>query len=863
MGFIMKASVRIAFVLMVMLTSSVCFAARPVITGLTKTKGPALGGAYVGVTGENFAKSTYFKFGSKRVITKRFVSSNLVYVMTVENDLGTVSIIAYTSGQLPSAAHNGFTFTNEGPELDSINRNNGPAEGSTIVHYYGRNFTANTSIHFGEDESLRRYFYHSDRMYSYTPLCDLGEETSKVVDIAIAVDGQSAYLDDAFTFHREKPVITKVWPTSGIKQGGSLLRVWGSNFRATDRWYIGGREIQFYIPNYHHEIKYGHSGYVLLRTEESGELSVGDPLDVTVEPVVDGVLSDTESNAFTYTEDAPEFETIYPNKGFASGSTVYIRGKNISPDIVTNFLKLAGEDVSADVNGGTTTYYYHDGLVRVKTPTRDNTPPEGELVDVRMENDNGYAYNYNGFSYLDLAPRINYIYPNNGVITGSQYVYIRGRNFTDDDMSVSFSTQPDPDIYRIYRSDLMAIKTNASLAAGAVTVEVASTANGSSSLDGGYVFTENNPWIRSIWPLADTKNGNRNLYVYGENFTPDTTVQFDSSGDPIAIDYFYDSRRVRVKTPAHDEGKVDLIVDTEFGDPRVAEKAYKFHLAPPVYEPGTPLINYISPLNGTRAGGAYVYLYGKDLTKDTTVTFNNQPANIIHVHSSGKRIMILTPVVDTLGPVDIQATNIVGETPLDFTLEDGFSYTADGPEITMIRPAKGFVYGGTYVYLYGENLTKDVELNLGGKKAILQKFYHSRLACFITAPYDDVNLVDLDVGTQFGSELLSDAYQYAEFSPEVRTIAPNHGSSTGGNWIRVYGSFLTPSTKVYIDDVQIPEDDVRYYHTRYLIAKAPANAPDPDDYKTVNIKIETEYGFIIETDSYTYVKPGVLLSFQK
>ncbi|MBU2510429.1 IPT/TIG domain-containing protein [bacterium] len=858
----MKTIVKTVIIGLFVLTSTGAFAARPVITGLTKTNGPLSGGSYVGIIGENFTKATYFKFGDYRVITKRFVNSSLVYVMTVEHSQGNTTVKAYTSDERPSLPYNGFTYTNEGPELDSVNINNGPAEGNTIVHYYGRNFTPNMTIRFGENESIRRYFYHSDRMYSYTPLCDLDGETSKVVDIAVAVGDQQAYLDDAFTFQREKPVITKVWPASGIKQGGSLLQIWGTNFRATDRWYIGGKEIQFYIPNYHHEFKYGHSSYVLLKTEDAGELTVGEALDVTVEPVVEGVGSDTKSDAFTFTEDAPVFETVYPNKGFASGSTVYIKGKNISQDITTNFLKLASEDVSADINGGTTTYYYHDGLIRVKTPARGSTPPEGVLVDVRMENTNGYAYNYNGFFYQDLAPRIHYIYPNNGVVTGSQYVYIRGRNFTDDDMSVSFSTQPDPNIHRIYRSDLMAIKTNAALSAEATTVTVSSLANGATSLNGGYIYTENSPWIRSIWPLADTVLGNRNLYLYGENFTPASTVQFDGSDDPIAINYFYHSGAVRVKTPAHDEGKVDLTIGTEFGDPYTAEKAYRFHVAPPVYDPGTPIINYVSPLSGTRAGGAYVYLYGKDLTKDTKVTFNGQPANIIHVHPNGSRILILTPAVDYLGTVDIQTVNVVNNSSLDFTLEDGFNYTDDHPVITMINPAKGFVYGGTYVYLYGENLTKDVELRLGGKKAILQHFYHSRLARFITAPNDTASLVNLDVETQFGSKLLADAYHYAEFSPEVTAITPNHGNSDGGNWIRIYGSFLTPSTKVYVDNVLVPEDQVKYYHTRYLIAKAPANATDPYDYKTVDIKIETEYGTIVETDSYTYVKPGVQLSFQ-
>lgn len=842
------------------LVSAGLVTAKPVITGLTKTEGPSSGGTYVGITGENFAKSTYFVFGSKRVITKRFVNTGLVYILTVDNSESSVDVRAYTPGQRPSNLFGSFTFTNNGPELDYVNTNNGPAEGNTIVHYYGRNFTPTMTIKFGDNESLRRHFYHSDRMFSYTPLCELeGGSASKVVDIALIVDENgTALLEDAFTFQRENPTISRVWPDSGIKQGGTLLRVWGTNFRATDKWYIGDREIQFYLPNYHHEFRYGHSGFVLLKTEAADDLPVGDPLDLKVEPVIENVQPVTKTGGFSYTEDAPEFTTIYPNKGFATGSTIYLRGKNISQDIVTNFLKLESEtETVSESNQGQVTYYYHDGLVRIKTPTRAVESSQGELVDVRMQNDNGYAHNYNGFTYLDLAPRIHYVYPNNGVATGNQYVYIRGRNFTDDDMSVSFSSAPDPTVHRIYRSNLMAIKTAASVA-GSESVTVTSAANGSAVLDGGYVYTENKPRIRSIWPLADTVNGNRNLYLYGDNFTPNSAVQFDVTGDPIDIDYFYHAGKVRVKTPVHTEGKVDLKLNTEYGN-HVAKRAYKFHQSAPAYDPGTPIINYVSPLSGTTAGGSYVYLYGTDLRKETVVTFNGQPANIRHVHPTGRRMTILTPAVDTVGSVDIAAVNSVNDTDLDFTLEDGFSYTQDPPLITMIRPARGFIYGGTYVYLYGENLTSETSLTFGGKKAILQRYYHSRLARFITAPSDTSGLVDMEVDTQFGSSDLANAYQYAEVAPEVRAITPNHGRTTGGNWIRIYGSFLTPSAKVYVDGIQVPEDQVRYYHTRYLIARAPANTTD--HHKTVDIAIETEYGTVIETDAYTYVHPDVQLSF--
>ena len=98
--------------------------------------------------------------------------------------------------------------------------------------------------------------------------------------------------------------------------------------------------------------------------------------------------------------------------------------------------------------------------------------------------------------------------------------------------------------------------------------------------------------------------------------------------------------------------------------------------------------------------------------------------------------------------------------------------------------------------------------------------------------------------------------------PEIRAIMPNHGKSTGGTWIRIYGSFFSPSIAVRLGANLVPVEDVIYYNPRYLRVKTPAYPTD--HHKTLDIRLYSPgVRPTTERNAFTYVNPSVKLSEAK
>ncbi|MDY7036170.1 MAG: IPT/TIG domain-containing protein [Thermodesulfobacteriota bacterium] len=655
-----KVFIRLSILSILLLIPNLLYAAPPAITVLTITSGPTEGDSYVGIIGTGFTKDTVFKFDDQRVIFKRFIDETKVYIMTVEHPSeGTVDVTA-TNSEGTATLASAFTFTNEPPWLDHINLDNGPTEGNTSIHFYGNHFTSNMTIKFGEEESLVRCFYHCRRMKSSTPPHDPG-----AVDVTITNTYGTDILDDAYTFQNDPPVITRISPESGVTQGGTLVRIWGRNFRATDTWDFGGSpaELQtFALPGREANQQIIDSNFVRVLTssrEEAGTVPVS---------VISKVGTTTADNLFTYTTDPPEVTTISPNKGFPEGgSTAWIWGNNFTEDMAVDF---GGSPAAI-------TRFKNSSLVRVLTSAHEPGP-----VDVTITTPNGSVVSHAGFTYLDTIPFVSYLWPNNGVVDGGSYVTIRGRNFKEGATDVSFGGTWQDEI-NVYNSNRLRLKTAAAAAPGAVDVSV-TTDEGTGLLENGYLFTEERPDITRIYPLRGLTTGNRWLYIYGTNFTEGMAVKLDNVVHPL--DYFYHSGRIRIKTLPHSEGRVDVTVENQRGSSTL-ENAYEYVTElPPEVPEGVPWIRYISPARGPVSGGTLVTLVGESFSRDMTVLFNNEPANIQRYYDD-KKIRILTPAVSSPGPVDITVSDGDGST----TLTGVFQYMDDPPLIKTIIPPKGFI----------------------------------------------------------------------------------------------------------------------------------------------------------------------------
>ncbi|MBW1910616.1 MAG: IPT/TIG domain-containing protein, partial [Deltaproteobacteria bacterium] len=799
---------------LLLLVPTILYAQGPAITALTITEGPTDGASYVGIIGTDFTKDTVFRFDNERVIFKRFIDSTKAYVLTVEHPAeGAVDVNATNSegtGILPSA----FTFKNSSPALNRINLYNGVTEGNTSIHLYGRHFTSDMTVGFGEEESVVRRFYHCRRMKGYTP-----PNSSGTVDVVVSNTHGTDTLTDGFTYQNDPPVITRISPESGVTQGGTLVKIWGRNFRASDTWDFGGSPAglqTFTSPGGNQQIIDSNFVRVLTTSHEDAET-------VSVS-VISRSGTTTVDDLYAYTTAPPEITTISPNKGFPDGgSTTWIFGNNFTDDMAVDF-------------GGspaTITKFRNTSLVRVRTSAHDPG-----LVSVTATTPNGSVTNYGSFTYLDTIPTTSYLWPNNGVLEGNTYVIVRGRNFKESGTTVFFGEIEQGDI-TVRNSNSLRLKTASSPTPGAVDVLV-TTDEGTAVLENGFVYTEEKPTITRVYPLQGLTSGNQRLYIYGTNFTENTVVKLDNVEHPI--DRFYHSGRIRIRTLAHDTGKVDVTVENQRGASTL-ERGYEYvEELPPEAPEGVPFIRYLTPAKGPKSGGTLITIVGENFSEEMTVLLDAEPANVQRYYNDTK-IRILTPAVSAPGPVDITVSDEDGST----TLTDAFVYTNDPPVIKTLIPAHGFVYGGTYITVYGSHFSKDIELRLGGIKAVLDRFYHSEAARFQTAPGTEGSC-DVTVTTPYGSTTLSQGYTYATYGPQITKINPNHGPPSGGNSVTITGSYFAPDTRIYFGDVEAT--DVRYHNTRRISMSAPQKPAEIAP--TADITVVTSFGQTIDPDAYTY-----------
>jgi RHS repeat-associated protein len=809
-----KKIFRLSLFCFLFLFPGMLHAATPTITALTLIEGPTEGASYVGIIGTGFTKDTVFRFDNERVIFKRFIDSTKAYVLTVEHMAeGAVDVSATNSdgtGIFPSA----FTFKNSSPSLNQINLDNGVTEGNTSIQFYGRHFTSDLRVMFGEGESVVRCFYHSRSMKCYTP-----PHITGTVDVVVSNTHGIDTITNGFTYHDDPPAITRISPESGVTQGGTLVKIWGRNFRASDTWDFGGSPAGLQTltsPCGKKQILDSNLVSVLTTSHEDAE-----PVSVSV---TSRSGTTTVDDLFTYTTDPPEIRTISPNKGFPEGgSTTWIFGNNFTGNMIVDF---GGAPAAI-------TKFRNTSLVRVRTSAHDKG-----LVGVTATTPNGSASNYGCFTYLDTIPTTNYLWPNNGVVDGNSYVTVRGRNFKESGTTVFFGDIEQNDI-NVLSSNSLRLRTTSSPIPGAVDVHVI-TDEGEAILENGFVYTEAKPTITRVYPLQGLTSGNQRLFIYGNNFTGNTVIKLDNVEH--TLDRFYHSGRIRIRTLAHETGKVDVTVENERGA-SILEKCYEYvEELPPENPEGVPFISYLTPAKGPKSGGTLITIVGENFSDEMTVLLDSEPANVQRYYSDTK-ILILTPAVSAPGPVDITVSDEDGST----TLTDAFAYTNDPPVINTIIPSHGFVYGGTYVTVYGSHFSKDIELRLGGIKAVLDRFYHSEAARFQTAPGTEGSC-DVTVTTPYGSTTLSEAYTYAAYGPQITKTNPNHGPPPGGNTVSITGSYFAPYTRVYFGEVEAI--DVRYHNTRSISVPAPQKPPETTP--TVDITVATTFGRTTDPDAYTY-----------
>ncbi|MFQ5748314.1 MAG: IPT/TIG domain-containing protein, partial [Planctomycetota bacterium] len=124
------------------------------------------------------------------------------------------------------------------------------------------------------------------------------------------------------------------------------------------------------------------------------------------------------------------------------------------------------------------------------------------------------------------------------------------------------------------------------------------------------------PVLAEIFPDAGQSAGGTTVLLNGSGFDPAMTVTLDRT--PATMTWI-SSKLVRVTTPAHAAGRVDVTLANPLGVPVTLPNAFRFVAA------ADPVIFDMTPTRGGRGGGARVKITGRNFGGHPSVVFGADP----------------------------------------------------------------------------------------------------------------------------------------------------------------------------------------------------------------------------------------------
>jgi len=279
-----------------------------------------------------------------------------------------------------------------------------------------------------------------------------------------------------------------------------------------------------------------------------------------------------------------------------------------------------------------------------------------------------FANKWNIYGGCDPAPTISSVSPSHGPAAGGNSVTINGSNLLWT-TSVKFGGVS----ATISSVTASAIEVTAPPhAAGPVTVALQTNSGSTSSsytYDSGFS-------ISGISPDHGPDAGGTNVTITGVNLSGATSVKFGGLGARINSNT---STSIRVTTPAHDAGTVQVEVSTPAGSGTTTFR----------YEP-EPRVTKISPGHGPQAGGQNVTISGRNLAGATQVTFGGTKVVIV---SNTEKTIVVTTAAHAPGEVNVVVKTSVGDDSTKYTYD-----APDAPPPMQLLPVVGSLKGNFNSY---------------------------------------------------------------------------------------------------------------------------------------------------------------------
>ncbi|MDX2377981.1 IPT/TIG domain-containing protein [Microbacterium sp. LRZ72] len=205
------------------------FVAPPVVTDLEPTQGPETGGTEVTITGDGFTGTTDVEFGGESAAEFTVVSDTEIEATTAAQAPGVVEVTVQHPGGDVDAGD--FEFLDV-PSVESLDPDEGPEDGGTVVTITGEGFTDATGVTF-DGEAGTDFAVDSDTQITVTTPA---HEPGAADVVVTSPDGDSE--PGVFVYYALAD-IDEVEPDSGPTSGGTTVTIDGQCFADAEQVLFG------------------------------------------------------------------------------------------------------------------------------------------------------------------------------------------------------------------------------------------------------------------------------------------------------------------------------------------------------------------------------------------------------------------------------------------------------------------------------------------------------------------------------------------------------------------------------------------------------------------------------------------------
>ena len=813
------------------------------VTEVLPSAGPAAGGNLAVIKGQGFEGGATVTFGAGAATGVTVQSSTLITATVPPGVAGKVDVTVSLPGGDSSTLKGAYTY-----EVDvvltvaSVEPATGPAAGGNLVVVKGQGFAADATVRFGAKKALDVTVESSTLLTCTAPAGAAG-----VVDVQVQnLDGVSSTLDAAYTYTTTEVLsVSSIFPASGSELGGYLIMVTGTGFGdGTAAWL--GDELGLGVGTPSSNLL-----LFLAPAHAPGAVDLRITGPTGSEVVVPGAFEYLAEGDVT--AQPPAIGALAPATGPVSGGTpVQVLGAGFVDGATVSF----GAKAAAEV------VWLGPATLLATTPAAT-----AGAVDVKVTNPDGTSTTLTkGFKYVAVTsepPTITQVTPGSGPTTGGTVAGIEGTGFQPGAL-VWFGTKPAAQAV-VAGAELIVV-TTPSGEVGSTDVTVVNPDGSTAILPNGFSYwlpgtvPAQPPLVGAVFPSSGWTDGGEEVLISGAGFTAGSSVWI--GGLPSTIVKLQGTSLIRVMTPAHAAGTVDVTVTSPQGLSSTLKSGF-------VYFDFPPFVGVIDPSSGPTAGGTQVSIHGKHFDVGAQVQLGGSTLSGVTWVSS-ERLDVVLPA-HAAGAVDVTVTNPSG---LKDTLVGGYTYTLPEPPVpptvTGVSPADGPAAGGTLVVVSGDGFATGATVKFGNTLATAVNVAAPTVLTAVSPAGAPGTVTGVTVTNPSGlSATLPDAFTWQTEGGgqplSVTSVVPPQAPASGGYVVTVAGTGFLPGTTVHFGTYE--SQTVTFVSSTVLTVvtpAAPAGLTDvvverPDKQKVIawNAFLFTSAAPGVSTPAITSVSPGV------